>query len=135
MSFFPVKVRELVDSLKTSGAFDALAACAAGCPMPAAFPEDGKTRLLVCSPSVNEQVAKLMAPERVSRTRVAVPGDVSKLFVPEETMLEVYSYAGQLRLSIPLPDLDEALASALEAELARAIVDATKRHKASIEAT
>ena len=125
MSLFPVKVRELVESLRTSGALQAMAVGAEFIRVSA--PQDGKTRLLVCSGPVQDAAVKAFELADLKgwhRLRVAVPNGVTKLFVPEETLFEVYHGDGERLHSKPLPQLDEPLASALERELCEAIAKA-----------
>lgn len=127
MSLFPVKVRELVESLRTSGALQSLASCAASVPVASA--DDGKTRILVCGGRLQQAAVEafdLAGLKGWHRLRVAVPNGVTKLFVPQETLFEVYHGDGQLLHSTPLPELDEPLAFALESELLHAIADASK---------
>lgn len=123
MSLFPVKVRRLVEALTREGILEKLAEDAKR--MPVNSPDDGSTRIVLCTPGVNYAVRQRVGMDKRIRVRIAIPRDLNPLYLGEYTVLEVYGEDDNL-LCPPasLTTLDPHTACAVEAELFHAMARA-----------
>ena len=114
-NLFPVKLLHLFTEMKDAGVLAKLARGAEHLPVQA--PDDGLTRLLLCSPEVQQVVAS-GAQGKPFRVRIAVPSDLDFLRLAELAQFEVYGADGEpMQAPARLVDLDQGLANAIQVEL------------------
>lgn len=123
MSLFPVKLFHLVTELQSSQVFAKLAHAAAHLP-PVQVPADGLTRLVLCSPEVQQVVAAEVGTRQI-RVRLALPTEFDLVSLSNQAQLEVYSAEGTpLQPPRLLTALTGPLANALQVELFHALLAA-----------
>lgn len=116
-NLFPIKLLHLFTELKDAGILDKLACGAYAMAKPVAAPADGLTRLVLCSPEVQQAVLALVETPRF-RVRIAVPPPLDFLELSERAALEVYSEEGNLlQPPLLLTSLEDGLANAIQVEL------------------
>jgi len=123
MSLFALKVRRLFESLTQEGIMDKLSEDAIGTRLSPL--DDGKTRLVLCSPGVNYAARLQVGLDESIRIRLAIPKDLNPLYLADESTIEIYNHNGLLLAAPqPLKDVTPHMACAIEAELFHAIVRA-----------
>jgi hypothetical protein len=126
MSLYPVKVRQIIEELTQSSALSRLVQDSST--VPVKHPDDAKQRIVLCSAELRAALREqlLEAPDLSnSRIRLAIPTDVTKLYVAENTCLEVYDVDGNLLFKPwAVTNLVGHVSSALQAELFHAILRA-----------
>lgn len=121
-TLFPVKLLQLFGEMRECGLLAHLALSSQQLPVQA--PDDGRIRLVLCSPEVQRIVAAEVA-TRQFRVRLAVPADLGLLQVANESQFEVYSVDGTpLQPAIKLSELSDNQANAVQVELFHALLKA-----------
>ena len=114
-NLFAVKVLRLFTEMKQAGVLSKMAQGAKS--MPVQAPDDGLTRIVMCSPEVVKVVAASLG-TKMFRVRIAVPPDLDFLRLSELSQFEVYSAEGApLKAPVRLEELDSDLANAVQVEL------------------